>query len=124
MFEVRGGPSLERKKPSLDQPSIQGSFMLGEPASTIEGLVGFMFSPILGSPDGEPGTPSRASICLSYKKSQCWAAALGPCCQVDFFENSRQRRWPFHINNPVRSIAGKKTNRVGLAYRGSLSNGL
>jgi hypothetical protein len=76
MFEVRDGPSLERKKPSLGQPGMQKSFIQVEPASTLEGLVGFMFSPISDLPDGERETPSRTSNCLS---SQIRTAGRGAC---------------------------------------------
>jgi len=31
------------------------------------------------------------------------------------FENSRRTTWPFHIHNPVRTIVGRKTYRVGPA---------
>src|ERR1700738_4717750 len=32
---------------------------------------------------------------------------------TDLFEISRRRTWPFHIHNPVRTITGRKTYRVG-----------
>ena len=37
-------------------------------------------------------------------------------CLAGLLQISRRRRWPFHINNPVRTMTGKKTNRVGGAY--------
>ena len=33
-------------------------------------------------------------------------------CWADLFEISRRRTWPFHIQNPERTITGWKTNRT------------
>jgi hypothetical protein len=83
MFEVRGGSS-QRNKPSLGQPGIQGSFMPVEQASTLEGLVGFMFSPIPDSPDGKRGTPSRTSNCLSPQSRTAGRRRLLPLVRPIF----------------------------------------
>lgn len=37
------------------------------------------------------------------------------------FERSRRRTWSFHIHNPVRTITGRKTNRVAGAFDESAS---
>src|SRR5260221_96918 len=46
------------------------------------------------------------SNCPGYLVAPCWA---------ELFEKSRRTTWPFHIHNPVRTITGRKTNRVGPA---------